>query len=41
MKVGGHLCEILVVFEVPARPQVKGMSGTSQNYQNLTKDTQT
>ena len=27
--VQGHLCQILVVFEVPARrPQVKGMSGT-------------
>ena len=29
IKVWGHLCQILVVFEVPARPQVKGMSGNS------------
>ena len=29
MKVWGHLCHILVVFEVPAWPQVKEMSGTS------------
>ena len=29
MKVWGHLCHILVVFEVPARPQVKEMSGNS------------
>ena len=40
IKVRGHLCQILVVFEVPARPQVKGMSGNSKNYQNLKKDTQ-
>ena len=29
IKVWGHLCQILVVFEVPAQPQVKRMSGTS------------
>ena len=29
IKVWGHLCQILVVYEVPARPQVKGMSGNS------------
>ena len=29
IKVWGHLCQILVVFEVPAQPQVKGMSGNS------------
>ena len=27
IKVWGHLCKILVVFEVPARPLVKEMSG--------------
>ena len=29
IKVWGHLCQILVVFEVPDRPRVKGMSGNS------------
>ena len=29
INVWGHLCQILVVFEVPARPWVKGMSGNS------------
>ena len=29
IKVWGHLCHILVVFEVPARPRVKGISGNS------------
>ena len=29
IKVWGHLCQILVVFEVPAQPRVKGMSGNS------------
>ena len=29
INVWDHLCQILVVFEVPARPRVKGMSGNS------------
>ena len=29
IKVWGNLCQIFVVFEVPARPLVKGMSGNS------------
>ena len=40
IKVWGHLSQILVVFEVPGRTRVKGMSWNSKNYQNLTKDTQ-
>ena len=40
IKVWGHLCQILVVFKIPAQPRVKGMSGNSWNYQNLTIVTQ-
>ena len=28
IKIWGHLFKILEVFEVPAQPQVKGMSGS-------------
>ena len=37
IKIWGHLCQILIVFEVPARPQVKGMSKTTKIWQRILK----
>ena len=36
--VWAHFYKILLVFEVPYQPWVKGMSGKSYNYQKLVKD---
>ena len=38
IKVWAHFYKILLVFEVPYQPQVKGMPGKSYSYQKLVND---
>ena len=38
INVWTHFYKILLVFEVPQRPRVKGMPLNKHNYQNLVKD---